>query len=277
MLNFTVNDKLCTRCGLCAADCPARIISQEGKALPSIRPDQEAECLQCQHCLAICPTAAISILGRNPANSLPLSADSFPTFDQMTRFIRGRRSIRKYKDENVDPALIKTLLATLANVPTGVNKRALTFTVIDDKAVMHRFREKCLEALAAAGKAGRIPARCKYLLEAPPAYYEHKVDIIFRGAPHALVASAPPDAPCPGEDVVLALAYFELLAQSARLGTVWWGMFKMMLEALPDLKGLVGLSPRHRYYYGMLFGVPAIHYPRAVQRDDAAIVKRVQL
>lgn len=49
MLNFTVNDQRCTRCGLCAADCPANIIKQEGKALPAIQPDQEAECLQCQH------------------------------------------------------------------------------------------------------------------------------------------------------------------------------------------------------------------------------------
>src|SRR5450759_1910932 len=209
MLQFTVNEKLCSRCGLCAADCPARIIAQEGQVLPFISPEKEPLCLQCQHCLAICPTAAISILGKYPANSLPLSADSFPQFDQMARFVRGRRSIRQYKDENVDPALIKTLLATLANVPTGANKRALTFTVIDDKAVMHRLREKVLATLAAAGKAGRIPERFKYLQEVPPTYYEHKVDIIFRGAPHALVVSAPPDAPCPGEDVVLTLAYFE--------------------------------------------------------------------
>ncbi|MCX6992609.1 MAG: nitroreductase family protein [Kiritimatiellaeota bacterium] len=277
MLQFTVNAKRCTHCGLCAADCPARIITQEGQVPPFISPDKEPLCLQCQHCLAVCPTAAISILGRNPDNSLPLASDSFPRFDQMARFIRGRRSVRQYKDENVDPALIDQLLATLANGPTGVNNRKLTFTVIDDKAVMQRLREKVLAALAAANKAGRIPERLKYLQEAPPAYYEHKVDIIFRGAPHALVVSALSDAPCPGEDVALTLAYFELLAQSARLGTVWWGMLKMTLETLPDLKGLFGLPPRHRYYYGMLFGIPAIRYPRTVQRDDAAIVKRVLL
>lgn len=276
MLQFIVNDQRCVRCGLCVADCPARIIEQEGKTTPSISPDKETFCLQCQHCLAVCPKAAISILGRNPDNSIPLATDSFPTFDQMTRFVRGRRSIRKYKDENVEPALIRRLLATLANVPTGVNKRELTFTVIDDKAVMRQVRDKILEALAAAAKANKIPERFTYLMEAPPAYYEHGVDIIFRGAPHALIVSAPPDAPCPGEDVALALAYFDLLAQSAGLGTVWWGMLKMTLEVLPDLKLLLGVPPRHRYY-AMLFGIPAVRYARAVQRDDAAIVKRVVL
>jgi len=276
MLNFTVNEKRCTRCGLCAADCPAGIIKQEGKDLPSVQPGQEPECLQCQHCLAVCPTAAISILGRNPDDSLPLSVKSFPKLAQMTRLVRGRRSIRKYKDENVDPALIKTLLATLANVPTGVNRRELTFTVIDDKAIMHQLREKILEALAAAAMAKRIPDHFAYLQEAPPVYYANKVDIIFRGAPHALIVSAPPDAPCPGEDVALAIAYFELLAQCAGLGTVWWGMLKMVLETLPELKPLIGLPAGHAYY-AMLFGVPAVRFRRTVQRDDAAIVKRVKL
>ena len=45
--------------------------------------------------------------------------------------------------------------------------------------------------------------------------------MIFRGAPHLLVVSASPESVCPAEDVNLALAYFELMAQSAGLGTVW--------------------------------------------------------
>lgn len=275
MLQFTVNGQRCTYCGLCAADCPAQIITQAGKALPFIEPEQESSCLQCQHCLAICPTGAISILGKNPDDSFKLSPDSFPKFEQLALLVRGRRSIRQYKDENVNPELICRLLNTLANVPTGVNKRELTFNLIDDKVVMHRLREKVLAALVAAAAANRIPERFKYLREAPPAYYEHKNDIIFRGAPHALIVSAPHDAPCPNQDVTLALAYFELLAQSAGLGTVWWGMFTMILEVIPDLKPLFGL-PRHHRYFAMLFGVPAINYPRTVQRDNAASIKRVE-
>ena len=104
----------------------------------------------------------------------------------------------------------------------------------------------------------------------------HGADILFRGAPHILVVSAPPDAPCASEDVTLALAYFDLLAQSAGLGTVWCGMLKMVLKTLPDLKALIGVPPGHAHY-GMLFGIPAVHYARTVQRDDAAVVKRVML
>ncbi len=270
MLQFNVNSEKCTRCGLCVRDCPAQIITQEGRAVPGIAPDQEPLCYQCQHCLAICPTAALSILGRNPADSLPLTAGTRPTLDQVDRFVRGRRSIRQYRDENVDHALVTRLLATLANVPTGVNRRELTFNVIDDKAVMQGIRTKLYRALADASPE-RIPA---YLNNSASSYYGRGIDRVFRGAPHALIVSAPPDAPCPSQDVVVALAYFEFLAQSAGLGTVWWGMLRTILEALPEQKALVNLPPNH-VYYAMLFGVPAIHFSRTVQRDDAAVVKRV--
>jgi nitroreductase/NAD-dependent dihydropyrimidine dehydrogenase PreA subunit len=276
MIDFRVNKDRCTRCGRCAYDCPVRIITQEGKTTPLIKPELEAQCMQCQHCLAVCPAGAISILGRNPDDSLALAPDRLPDFGQMNLLMRGRRSVRRYKDENVDPALLRRILAALANAPSGVNRRELTFTVIDDKAVMHRFREKVLSALADAAKAGRIPGHFAYLQTAVQAYHDSATDIIFRGAPHALIVSAPPDAPCPSEDVTLALAYFDLLAQSAGLGTCWWGMLKMVLETLPELKALVGLPAGHAYY-AMLFGVPAIRYARTVQRDDAAAVRRMTL
>jgi nitroreductase/NAD-dependent dihydropyrimidine dehydrogenase PreA subunit len=274
MMNFTVNDSLCTRCGLCVLDCPSRIIEQPEMDLPQIADDGEAKCIQCQHCMAVCPTAAISIFGRDPADSISISADKLPSCDQMATLIRSRRSIRHYKDSNVDPDLIAKLLATVSNAPSGVNSRKLTFNVIDDKDVMHQLRDKVLSRLKAENDAGKIPDTFAYLTAAVPAYYDHGADILFRNAPHALIISEPPDAPCPSEDVTLALAYFELLAQSAGLGTVWWGMLKMVLIALPEMKTLLGLPEKHTYY-GMLFGTPDIKYPRTVQRDDAAKIRRI--
>jgi hypothetical protein len=113
--------------------------------------------------------------------------------------------------------------------------------------------------------------------EAAPEYFQNKRDIIFRSAPHALIVSAGPGSLCPSEDATLALAYFELLAQSAGLGTVWWGMFKMLLMTVPELKSLIGIPEDHSYYYGMLFGIPAVRYARTVQRDDAATVRRISI
>lgn len=269
MLQFKINHAKCTKCDLCVLDCPSRIIERSGDAVPLIRPENEERCIRCQHCLAVCPTAAVSIFGRDPSRSLSLAAGSFPSPDQMILLVRGRRSVRRYRDENVDPKLLQQLLAALGNVPTAVNRMPLTFSVIDNKDAMQRFRARTLAALSEAVKSGRVPEQHAYLAHAVPAWFDQKVDVIFRGAPHLLLVSAGPESVCPTEDVNLALAYFELLAQSAGLGTVWCGLAKMAMELLPELKDAVGLPAGH-FYYTMLFGLPAVSYARTVQRDDGA-------
>ncbi|MDD2707052.1 MAG: nitroreductase family protein [Verrucomicrobiae bacterium] len=274
MLQFTINAERCIRCRRCVTDCPVCIIEQKEKEVPFIRPEQEENCLRCQHCLAVCPTAALSILGKKPEASLPLDAAHMPNLDQMTLLIRGRRSFRQYQDKNVDPELLQQLLATLANSPTGINNRRLTFRLIDDREAMNRLREKVMTGLNEAAKANRIPERAAYLTNTIAPYFEQRRDIIFRNAPHALIVSAEADAPCPQQDVALALAYFELLAQSAGLGTVWWGMLHFVLATLPDIRTLLGIPPDH-VFYAMLFGRPAIKYSRTVQRDNEAEIRHI--
>ncbi len=276
MLEFKVNPATCTRCGQCVQDCPSRIIERTGDAVPLIRPENENRCIRCQHCLAICPHAAVSIFGKDPANSIQLTTTSFPKLDQMINLVRGRRSCRQYQDKNVDPALLQRMMAALGNAPTAVNRMAVTVRVIDDKASMQRFRIKTLTALAAAVKAGHVPEQYGYLLQAVPAWFDQKIDVVFRGAPHMLVISAGLESVCPQEDVGLALAYFDLMAQSAGIGTVWCGLAKMAMELLPELKEVAGV-PAGQYYYTMLFGMPAVRYSRTVQRDDPGRVHRIQL
>jgi len=277
MLDFVVDGNRCTRCGQCVRDCVAKIIIQTGTDTPCIRPGDEANCIRCQHCLAVCPEAAVSIFGLDPARSQPLKEDSFPALDKMLALVRGRRSVRQYRDENVDQGSLLQLLEALGNAPTGVNRRALTFAVIDNKETMRRFRAKAYDLLGEAVASGRVPGHhLNFLQEVASAWREKAEDTIFRGAPHLLAVSAGPDSVCPQEDVTLALAYFELMAQCAGLGTVWCGLAKWAMEAVPELKEAAGIPPDGSYYV-MLFGLPAVRYPRTVQRDGSGSVRRISV
>ena len=273
MLNFSVNSDRCGGCAACVGDCPARIIQLPEGGLPFIAPEDESKCVECQHCLAVCPTAAISIFGLDPDKSFDLGDNDLPEFDKMVTLARGRRSVRRYEDKNVDAELVKELLAAVANAPTGTNSRKLTLTVIDDRTVLDRLRKKVMQALRHTDSAGGLPERYSFLSNYVRAYFDDGKDPIFRGAPHALLISAAPTASTGAEDVIIALSYFELLAQSAGLGTVWCGLLKWALEAAPELRELVGMPDGHPYY-PMLFGYPAVKYARTVQRDDAAAVRR---
>ena len=274
MLDFMVDDERCTRCRACMRDCPTRIIGQHGTNLPTIAPENESKCIRCQHCMAICPTAAISILGKQPTDSLDITPEALPPLDALDLLVRSRRSIRRFEKKNVDPDLISRLLAATANAPTGANQRDLTFNVVDDRETMIRLRTQIMKRLQAAADAGAIPEQMAYLHMAIPGFFKYGSDVIFRGAPHMLIVSAGPKAFTPHEDITIALTTFELLATSAGLGTAWCGMLKMACETVPEIKSLVGL-PQQGNYYAILFGIPAVEYPRTTQRDDSATIKRI--
>jgi len=269
MLDFHVDESLCTRCKECVRDCPSRVIVQAGENVPSLTPEAEKQCIRCQHCLAICPTGAISILGKQPGDSLPLDASALPALESMDLLVRGRRTTRRYKPENVEPGLIQRLLDSATHAPTGANRRTLTFAVIDDRAVMKAIRQQVMDTLQSALEAGSVPEHFAYLHAAVPAFFKYRADLIFRGAPHLLLVSAGPGAICPKEDVVITLSTFELLASSAGLGTTWCGMLHMAFESVPGLKALFGLPEGHTYY-AMLFGHPKVTYARTTQRDGSA-------
>jgi nitroreductase len=221
----------------------------------------------------VCPSGAISILGKKPAESRPMADIRIPSLKQMDDLVRDRRSIRHYRDENVDPALLSGLLETLAYAPTGVNRQELTFNVIDDKTVMSRFRDRLLTALTEAAAKRGCPSRLKLMASQPREVAERR---IFRSAPHVLIVSAPVEAPCAAQDVIVALSYFELLAQSAGLGTVWWGLLKFIVAGVPEVKSFLGIPDNHEYY-AVLFGMPAIKFARIPQREGAAKVRRIAM
>lgn len=275
-IQFAVDASRCTACGACVKDCPGGVLEQEAGKAPQVRAGGEEMCIACQHCLAVCPTAAVSVFGRDPANSLPLTCESLPAFDAVDRLVRGRRSVRQYQPQNVGPALIDRLLRAAAHAPTGCNFRSLTFALIDDRAELDRLREKLLAALTEAKAAGRLEQTPDFLWEAVVAWRERGEDHIFRGAPHVLLVFSKPEAVCKSEDAIIALSNFDLLAQSAGVGTVWCGYLRFILDTLPELRPLFGI-PDGGDFYPILFGYPAVRYARTVQRDADAAIRRVRV
>ena len=275
MLDFTVDTITCTRCGECVADCPARIIAME-EGIPTIAPDKEAACYRCQHCLAICPTGAVSILRLKPTGSIPLSGN-LPDPDKLENLIKGRRSVRRYKPENLEPELLKRLLDVAWNAPTGrsptgVNARDVLFTVVDDREKLAKLRDKVMAGLGRLVREERLPEGLEFFADFVCLWEEKQVDILFRGAPHLLVASAPSQGASPVPDCLIALTYFELFAQSLGVGTVWNGLTKWAINnILPETRQRLGIPDDHVIGYVMSFGKPALRYYRTVQHGPAKI------
>lgn len=269
MLSFTIDENKCTRCNECVMDCPVNIIAMD-KGYPSVAAKKEGFCLKCQHCLAICPTGALSILGKNPEESISLPGN-LPDPNKLEALLKGRRSVRRYEDENLAPALLHRLLEVASHAPSGVNARKVHFTVVDDREVMARLRQEMKETLVHLKENGQLKGG-DYFKEYVQKWEQTGNDTILRGAPHLVVASAPRDCPTPEVDCLIALSYFEIFAQSLGVGTVWNGLFTWILkEILPEFREKLGIPEDHQIGYTIAFGKPAVKYQRTVQHPAASV------
>ncbi|HJO95306.1 MAG TPA: nitroreductase family protein [Victivallales bacterium] len=271
MLQFKIDKAKCIKCKKCIQDCPMSVIDLVDH-YPAIYEDKEETCLKCQHCLAICPTGALSILDKNPEDSVSLTSNMLPEYHEMALLIKGRRSIRQYKDENINSKTITDLINTAFYAPTGVNAMKTLFTVIDNKTTMHKFRDAAMLEIRKTIDNDKLPDNLKFFEGIVKKWEEKHQDIIFRNAPHMIIVSTKKTCPTPMEDAVIALCNFELLAQCAGIGTLWNGMAKWTLNYLtPNLKKLLNLPEDHSIGFIMIFGKPAVKYYRTVQKNNPNI------
>ncbi|MBZ4643073.1 MAG: 4Fe-4S dicluster protein [Deferribacteraceae bacterium] len=261
-LNFKVDEKLCIACKNCVEDCPVKIIGFDG--LPFVKDD--SACLMCQHCLAVCPTGALSIFGKNPLksiNSQEINIDG----NELEKFIKYRKTIRKFKQDELPLETINKLIEVTSYAPSGHNSKKTMLTVTGTKKetdslinlMMDRF-EKYLENNRLPGKYGFL----KYVL------YQYKkkgIDITFRGAPHIIITSIPEGDNISYVDTIIALSYFEIYAHSLNIGTVWSGIGKYYFDLMPELKDFLQIPPGYKIGYLMGFGFSAVKYYRTAQHD----------
>lgn len=253
-IELHVDPARCMCCGLCVADCRNHAIIAGPEGYPIVAPDGGAErCMHCQHCMMLCPAGALSVDGVNVAEC-PAAKQDLPSYASMLDLVRSRRSCRDYLQKNVEKEIVADLMDAMRYVPTGVNRRGLHFSLIDDLDVMAEYRRRTYEKISAMKYAGTLPEGQNRLYE----QFMSGSDPVYRTAPHLLIVSVAEDSFCAEADPLIAVSYFELLAHAKGLGTVWFGRWMSLWRTiLPELKAPMGIPEGYRPGYAILFGYPA--------------------
>lgn len=266
---FEIDDAKCVRCGACVNDCAFRALRAEKDGRPSMAHPER--CMRCQHCLAVCPTGAVSFDGKRPEDSLPVDGLELPSAEAVSNWMATRRSVRRFAKEDVDRATLDRVLRTLGNAPTGCNARALTFTCFPTRKSMDAFRRDFIDVVAHHRDGTKLLPR--WLAVPAIKLRNGGDDLFFRGASGMLIVSSDKTAPgvtTPREDVAIACAHFELLANASGIATCWCGFLHLVQEVVPELLETSAGIRRTSPFYAMLFGRPAVRYHRGVQREDYA-------
>ncbi|PKP34032.1 MAG: nitroreductase [Bacteroidetes bacterium HGW-Bacteroidetes-15] len=140
---ITINADLCNGCELCVTACSDYSLTIENdKAVKSNNP--LFGCIGCGHCMAVCPTGAIEIHGRtiSPDDLFDLPPkDSAANYNQTLSLLQRRRSIRKFKNKNIEPEIIEKILDAAKTAPMGLPPSDVSVLKLDSKEKTRAFAQ----------------------------------------------------------------------------------------------------------------------------------------
>lgn len=266
---FTVERELCMRDGVCAAECPRKIIGTDADGFPIPAEGAEALCVDCGHCVAVCPTGAIS-LARMPRELCAIIEDGLKLSpEQASQYLKSRRSVRSYKKEPLPREVILKIMDIVRYAPTGMNTQDVQWTVIGPEG-SRRVAESVIgwmRALVALGSPMAGAYNAKSIVEG----WEAGTDFIMRGAPQLVVAHAHKDNALAQIDCTIALTYLMLAAIPYGAGTCWAGFVQLAAAMSQDVLKSLGLPEGHRCNGAMMLGFPSHEFQRIPSRKEPVI------
>jgi nitroreductase/NAD-dependent dihydropyrimidine dehydrogenase PreA subunit len=268
---FTINESKCKRDGICVAECPMKIIEmQDDNSLPAPTADAEGKCILCGHCVAVCPHGAFSH-NQMPIEGFPeISEEWTLSAGQAEQFLRSRRSIRVYKEKEVDRSLLTRLIEIARYAPTGTNSQQVHWLVVNSRSEVVKLTDMAIDSIRGMIKADHVMAK-KYNLAEFVSAWEQGVDFILRGAPALVMTHAPKAYGLAQVDCTLALAYFDVAAPTLDLGTCWAGLFMAALSQYQPLIDALALPEDHGMFGAMMVGHPKFTYQHLVPRKAPVI------
>ena len=136
---ITIDREKCNQDGICISECPARIIQMDEKGgYPVPSSDFEEYCIKCGHCVAVCPAGALRLDWLDPEDCRPLKKELSLTPEQAEQFLRGRRSIRTFKEKTVPRETLEKLLEMACSAPSAKNQQPWHWIVVQEPQEVRR-------------------------------------------------------------------------------------------------------------------------------------------
>lgn len=272
MITFEVDKKTCKGDGRCVEICPLQVLKMnEKERVPEFVPGGGDICINCGHCFAFCPPGSIKLSTMNVENSMRLDHSKLPSAEQVELFLKGRRSIRTYKDEPVAKESIEKLLDIARYAPSGVNRQPVNWAVVMGKGRVHdlgEFVSKWMEELLRTKSPLAESLRFDRLVES----WKKDEDMICRGAPCIVIAYGLKDDPMVPQSCTISATYLELAAFGLGLGACWAGYVSMAVNMSEDVRKFTGLSGRATAGAAMMIGYSKYRYSRIPLRNPARII-----
>lgn len=287
-----ISEDLCTGCGLCVQVCKDfSIIIENGKVRKSN--SSFFGCIGCGHCMAICPKGAIKIIGRelSPQDLIDLPPkDRLLNFQQLLDLFDHRRSIREFKDKDVEQEKVNKILKAAQSAPMGIPPSDVNVLIIYGKEKNRKFAKDFSEYL----KTMKFMTN-KYFLGIMKFFWGKENDEMFKEFINPLFKAYTDemdkgnnyinyDAPLSmyfygspysdPADPIIAATYAMIAAESLGLGSCMLGAIHPFIQNgkkahLFRQKHKIKNKSKEGIF--IIFGYPKIEYQKSIARTFASI------
>lgn len=284
----SVDAERCKGCGLCVRTCPEEVLVMED-GRPRAAAGTFLGCIACGQCMAVCPTGGITVSGRGlrPDDRIELPPrDRQATLEQFEALAVARRSVRRFKPEDVPRDLLEQVVRVASTAPMGIPPSDVGVVVFSRREQVRAFAE---DACACFEKAGKFfhpivlglmrpfIGKSQYemfrdfirpLLRLLPEMWKQGRDKFTYDAPALMLFHHGPMTDA--TDCTIAATYAMLAAETMGLGSCMLGT-TVALSNDKRLKAKYGIPPENKVGVALALGYPDVHFHHAIRRRLASV------
>lgn len=284
-MTLDIEKNSCIVCGKCVKVCPSDIFTQR-KAGGMVEIVNVDSCIACGHCVAVCPTDSVRH-SEFPAEKVhTIDYSQLPTPEQMMLLSKARRSNRTITSKPIPAEMLDQILEAAHCAPTATNAQTVSFMLITDPLKLRQVSDFTIEVFNGILKIVQNPiiklilkpflgaTLYKYVPVFERLKEDHAAgkDPILRKATALLIIHTPKSNRFGCEDSNLAYQNASLMAECLGVSQVYMGF---VLTAIKQKKGdfarLLGLEGE--VHAMMALGMPAVRYPKYVDRKEIVVQK----
>jgi len=279
----------CNACGFCVQVCKGAPLFLKDKKV-HIDQTRLFGCIGCGQCMAVCPKDCITIEGRalSPDDRTEMPhKDSRATYEQLKGLMLGRRSIRNFKDQDVEKDVIMKIIEASSTSPMGIPPSDVELLMLDSREKVKEFSDDMIDLMQRSkwlfSPFMRILFRPFIGKEASEFFSTFVMPVIkifedgrkkgedwlLYNAPLAIYFHTSPYSD--PADPIIPATYAMLAAESLGLGTCMIGTIAPFIKYSRTLKKKYGIPQKNQQGIMVIFGYPSLKYSRAIKRSFAGV------
>jgi len=280
---FHADPKLCRGDGVCVEVCPKDVLEVAGK-VARVAEGRGVQCFGCGHCVAVCPNLAASLEGAPPMEFVP-RVQGTVGIDALLPFLESRRSVRVFRDEPVERAMLDRIVKVAGSAPIGFDPTT-EITILDRREDIDRLAADARAAYAKllkmhANPVARAVIRLKRGAETAHSMRSHVLGIVqddnaqfaktgddryLYRAPVVLLFHSNRWETAWQENALIVATYAMLAAHAMGLGTTLLSIIPPLFNNFPGMGAKWGFLEDDRVVIAMIAGHPKYKFRRAIRR-----------